>query len=201
MIKALIFDFGNVICKFDNNIFIKKISKYTNKSIPELNKLIYQKTSLPKQYETGLITSHEFFKKIKKLCTLKITRSEFIKAYTNIFTPIKTTFDLIKKLKLNYKLSLLSDTSKWDFNYGIKPVKIFKLFDTVSLSFKVKQMKPGKKLFFDALNKLDLEPKECIYIDDIKKYAKVANLIGINPIHYTSHKKLINSLKKLDVQI
>ena len=37
MIKAIVFDFGNVICKFDNGIFTKNISKYTNKSIEEIN--------------------------------------------------------------------------------------------------------------------------------------------------------------------
>lgn len=201
MIKAIIFDFGNVIYKFDNNIFLHKISKYTNKSFSELNKVIYQKSNLCKRYETGLITSDQFFRKIIKCSNLKISRSEFIKTYTNIFTPIPTTIKLIKKLKNNYKISLLSDTSYWDYYYGIKSTNIFKFFDTVSLSFRIKKMKPSKKIFLDVLKKLKLRPKECVYIDDIKKYTLAAQIIGFNTIHYTSHYKLINSLKKLNIKL
>ena len=60
MIKAVISDFGNVICKFDNGVFLKKISKYTDKSILELYYLIYTNSELPVLFETGKISSDEF---------------------------------------------------------------------------------------------------------------------------------------------
>ena len=201
MIKGIIFDFGNVISNFDNNIFLKKIAKHTEKTISELNELIYQKSDLVKKYETGLITSDEFFESIVMLCNLKISKEEFIKAYTSIFTPIKTTFDLIRKLKPNYRLALLSNTSEWDFNFGIKTTDIFNLFDAVILSYEVKEMKPGKKLFLEAINKLNLKPEECTYIDDIEEYVNAANQMGINSILYKSYDILIDELRKLKVNI
>lgn len=202
MIKAIIFDFGNVICSFDNSIFINRITKFTNKSFSELDKLIYHFSDLPKKYETGLISSDEFYKKIVKLCDLKISKSRFIKAYTDIFTPIQAIYDLVKKLKPHYKLALLSDTSEWDYKYGIKPNlgKLFNFFNTISLSFEIKEMKPGKKIFLDALYKLNLKPKQCIYIDDIQKHVESANKVGIHGIHYISYNKLIVSLKNLEVK-
>ena len=199
MIKALIFDFGNVVCEFDNNIFLRKISEFTDKSISELNELIYLSSDLPRTYETGSISSGQFFNEISKRCNLLMSKSEFIKAYSNIFTPIKTSFELIRKLKARYKLALLSNTSEWDFEYGIRPVEVFHLFDAVSLSFEVKALKPDKKIFYDSLTKLNIEPEECIYVDDIKEYVWVAQGIGIHPIHYTSHADLCDSLRKLNV--
>jgi len=198
MIKAIIFDFGNVICTVDNNIFLEKISKFTDKNISELKKLIYL-SDLPQKYETGSISSDEFFNKIVRKCSLSISKHEFIKAYTDIFAPIQTTFDLIKKLKAKYKIALLSNTSEWDFKYGEKPIEIFDLFDALSLSFKVKAMKPENKIFLDSLSKLHLRPEECVYIDDIEEYVKAANQMGIHGIHYISYEKLINSLKRLDI--
>lgn len=198
MIKAIIFDFGNVICTVDNNIFLEKISKFTDRTISELKELIYL-SDLPQKYETGLISSDEFFNEIVEKCSLSISKHEFIKAYTDIFAPIQTIFDLIRKLKTKYKIALLSNTSEWDFKYGIKPVEVFNLFNAVSLSFKVKAMKPENKIFLDSLNKLHLKPEECVYIDDIEEYVEVANQIGIHGIHYISYEKLINSLKRLDI--
>lgn len=200
-LKAVIFDFGNVICKFDNNIFLKKISRFSDKSVQELSELIYSSPdNLPRKYETGLITSDEFFNAVKEKCNLSISKEDFIEAYTKIFTPIPETFDLIKKLKSEgYKLALLSNTSEWDFEYGIKPIEVFNLFDAVSLSFEVKAMKPEKRIFYDSLEKLNLKPEECVYIDDIKEYVDVADEIGIKGIHYTSPSQLKASLIELKI--
>ena len=170
MIKAIIFDFGNVICSFDRDIFINKIAKFSDKSPLELKELIY--SSDPLRYssspltecETGKISSDEFYKRIKKMCNLSMPKEEFIKAHVYIFTPIKTTYDLIRKLKPNYRIALLSNTDKWIFEDYIKKIEIFDLFDSVSVSYKIKDAKPGKKIFLDAVKKLGVEPEECIYI-------------------------------------
>ncbi len=200
MIKAIVFDFGNVIYHFDNNIFLEKISGFTDKTASELNDLIYNSTNLPRQYETGLISSDKFFNEIRRKCNLSVSKSEFIKAYTDIFTPIRTTINLIRRLKSIYKIALLSNTNKWDFEHIIKTCEVYNLFDAVSLSFKVRAMKPDNKIFSDSICKLRLKPEECVYIDDIERYVEAAKQIGINGIHYTSYEKLISSLKKLSIQ-
>ena len=199
MIKAVIFDFGNVICKLDNSIFLRRISGYTEKPVPELAGLIYGKSDLPRLYETGLINSDSFFAGMVELCALRIKKEEFIRAYTDIFTPMPATFDLVRQLKTGYKLALLSNTSEWDFEYGIKPIEIFDLFDTVTLSYEVKAMKPDRKIYTDALNKLKLAPRECVYIDDIDEYAAAAREIGIHSFRYISPKKLAADLGGLGI--
>ncbi len=201
MIKGIIFDFGNVICNFDNNIFIEKISKHTKKTKEEIHDIIFNSSDLMKKYETGVISSDEFFNETVKRCSLSISKQEFIKAFTDIFTPIPTTFDLIKKLKPSYKLGLLSNTNEWDYEHAIKKTEVFNLFDAVTLSFEVKSKKPEEKIYRNILNKLKLKPEECTFIDDIAEYVESANNLGIKGIHYTSHESLIESLKNLNIQI
>jgi len=198
MIKAIIFDFGNVICRFDDNIFLNKLLKYTNKSFEQLNSLIYD-SGLIDKYESGSISSDETFEAIKKICGLSISKDEFIKAYSNIFTRLEDTINLIKKLKRNYKIGLLSNTNPWDFEINIKQVEIFDLFDAVSLSYEVGEKKPGKRMYMDILNKLKLKPDECVFVDDIKKNIEVASEIGLHGIHYTTYQKLVEKLKKLHI--
>jgi len=198
MIKAIIFDFGNVICRFDDNIFLNKLLKYTNKSFEQLNSLIYD-SGLIDKYESGGISSDETFEAIKKICGLSILKDEFIKAYSNIFSSVEDTIELIKKLKRNYKIGLLSNTNPWDFEINIKQVEIFDLFDAVSLSYEVGEKKPGKRMYMDILNKLKLKPDECVFVDDTKKNIEVASEIGLHGIHYTTHQKLVEKLKKLHI--
>lgn len=199
MITAIIFDFGNVICKFDNNLFLEKISKQTKKSVAEIKSLIYDQSDLPRLYETGNISSNEFYKRTVKLCELSISKENFIQAFTDKFTPINSTFEVIKKLDGHYKLALLSNTSEWDFNFGIKPTKILNYFDSVTVSFQVGAMKPDNKIYYDCLNKLNKKPSECIYIDDIKANSDKATKLGMHGVDYTSHSELLNSLKSINV--
>ena len=201
MIKAIIFDYGNVISALDNDLFLKEIAGFSEKTVSELHELIYVKSGLPKQFESGLISSDEFFTRIKNLCGLSMRHRDFIRAFTGIFTPIQSTLALIERLKPDYRLGLLSNTNEWDFKYEIEKIRVFDLFDTVTVSYRVKAMKPDKEIYLDALNKLGLTPEECIYIDDIKEYSDAACAIGIRGIHYIDHNSLLESLASLGCDI
>ncbi|MBU3941387.1 MAG: HAD family phosphatase [Nanoarchaeota archaeon] len=201
MIKAIIFDYGNVIWKWNNHIFLDKIVKKSNKSYEYIDNFIFL-SGLQDKFELGEISEIDFFRIIKEQCNLSITRKEFFKEYTDrLFEKISSTTVLIKKLKKDYKVALLSNTTKVDFDYLIKKLREFSLFDSVTLSFELGFAKPDKGIYLDALKKLNLRPDECIYIDDIKEYSDAASKLGIHGIHYTSYKNLIKELKKLNVKV
>ena len=194
MIKAIIFDFGNVICKFDYGLFVSKISGHSPKPAEEIRDLILRKSGLHRLYETGTISSDEFFNRTVSLCGLNISKEDFIQAYVTIFSPVNSTIELIKILKKNYKIALLSNTNEWHFNYAIKPLEIFEQFDAVTLSHEVKTMKPDPGIYEDCLMKLELQPHECIYIDDIRENSDQATKMGMTGIQYQSNDELLKSL-------
>ena len=201
MIKAVIFDFGRVICSFDNAKFIEGISKYTDRSVLELREILSGTSKIWLNYEMGVISSNEFFEKVAGMGRLKLSKKQFIKIFSDIFIPIETTYDLVRRLKPNYKLGMLSNTSEWHFEYGIKPVDIFNLFDAVTLSYEIKAMKPDKKLYSDILFKLKAKPEESVFIDDLKENIEGAEAVGIKGVQYLSYEKTIEGLRSLDIKI
>jgi len=180
MIKAVIFDYGNVIHKWDNDIFLKEFVKLSCMDYSHVVDVIFGQ-GLHDKLETGEISDIAFFKTIKDQLNL--------------------TISLIKKLKKNYKVALLSNTNKIDFEHVLKKSETFPLFDAVTLSFEAGHKKPEKQIYLDALKKLNLKPDECVFIDDIKEYSDAASKLGIHGINYTSYKNLIKELKKLNVRI
>jgi len=198
MIKAIIFDYGNVISSVDNDRFIKEISKATRKSGTELEQLISSSSDELRKFETGLITSDQFFERLIRQRGLNIDKESFIKVFTGRLTPKPETLELIRKLKAGYKLGLLSNTNEWDYEYEIKQCDVFSLFDSVTVSFKVGAMKPDRKMYIDALVKLGVQPDESVYIDDVREYVEAAGTLGIKSIQYTSHEELLQHLRKLD---
>jgi glucose-1-phosphatase len=201
MIRAIVFDFGNVICSFDIRIFQQNLLPYTSLSLDHLQHLRDPVTKLAVAYETGLMTSEEFFAEFVRLGGLSITREQFIHAYTSIFTPIEGTHELVRRLKGKYALGMLSNTNEWHFQYSIRPVPIFPLFDAVTLSYEVKAMKPARAIYDDMLRKLRVEPTECVYIDDLKENVEAAALLGMRVVHYTSHAGLLGELGRMGIEV
>jgi HAD superfamily hydrolase (TIGR01509 family) len=200
-ITAFIFDFGNVICSFDPQIFLARAQPYSSLSPDGLLAAFKQSHGTMREYETGLVTSEEFFARIRSACRLSVSKEDFIVAYTQIFAPIPSTYKLVRELKPRYKLGLLSNTNEWHFEYGIKPVEIFPLFDTVTLSYEVKAMKPAREIYFDALGKLGVPPAECFYIDDLEENVIAARELGMHAFLFRSGEELRESLTHLGVRI
>jgi len=199
-IRAIVFDFGRVICTFDLQRLIANLSRVTGAHPDEVRAHMPAVGALAVHYETGLLTSDEFFRKVSSLTGVHLEQEVFRQAYCDIFTPIPTTHELIRALKPHYKLALVSNTSEWHFEYGIKPVEVFPLFDTVTLSFQVGAMKPAEEVYRDALRKLELPARACVYIDDLAENVRAAAGLGFHAIHYTSPTALLAALDGLGIR-
>jgi putative hydrolase of the HAD superfamily len=201
MIDAVIFDFGNVLCTFDVEIFVRDIARRTGAPADHLARAFKRSTPLIIQYETGLISSDQFFKQVSHQVGITLSRSDFRKAYCSIFNAIPETLELVKHLHPHYKLGLLSNTNEWHFACAIQTLDIFPLFEAVSLSFEVKAMKPAHPPYRDVLEKLRLPAERCVYIDDVPQNVETATGLGMRAIQYTSHRALCSTLEEYGVRV
>lgn len=200
MIQAVIFDFGNVIYRFDPLVFISRVAPFSTMQVPDIRTKLRESTLLFERYETGRMTSDEFFLDMTTRLSLNMHREAFVEAFCSIFTPIPSTMNLIRQLKSTHRLGLLSNTSALHFEHVIAAAPVYPLFETVTLSFEVGTMKPAEAIYRNALQKLNLSPAECAYIDDIKENADAATALGMTGIHYTTHSALLSSLSAAGVQ-
>jgi putative hydrolase of the HAD superfamily len=200
-IQAVIFDFGRVISDFDIGKFVARAARSSALSESGLKETMAQTMQAADRYETGLMTSREFYASVCRIASLTMPEREFVGAWTDIFTPKPATLELVKLLKKRYRLGLLSNTNEWHFEFGIKPVGIFPLFDAVTLSFEVRAMKPDRRIYDDMLAKLNLPAGACVYIDDIAENVDAAAALGMRGIRYTTHEKLIEDLAKAGVEV
>jgi len=199
VIKAIIFDFGNVLCSFSVAKFFENLAQRSRCTVKELHDLLPEISRIAIEYETGLITSDQFYRQITVLTKMEISREEFIKAYVDIFAPIESTFDLIRRLKPHYRLGLLSNTNEWHFEHSIKTVSVYPLFDAVSLSYVVGAMKPKAAIYHDMLAKLGVEAGACVYIDDLPENVEAAAKLGMDGIVYSDHAALLRDLRSRGV--
>ncbi len=200
MIKAIIFDLGNVVVYFDQMITARKLEKYSNRDSNYIFEVITDK-NLVSLIETSKITPEEFYKRIKERIGLKLDYNAFVEKFENMFTLNHDVYNLLIKLKNKYKVYALSNVNKIHFDYLHNKYKFLDIFHDITLSYKVKARKPDKKIYEYAINKAKVKPNEIVYIDDIKEFSDMATELGINGINYTNTEKLIQDLRKLNVSI
>jgi len=198
MIRGILFDFGNVICSFDVDIFLATLHDWSGLDVETLRDRIYG-SRLHSRYERGEISSKEFHREVVRRIGIDVPVDELADRFSDIFTPLESTHRLIRALKGKYRLGLLSNTNEWHYLRYIRKVPVFPLFDSVTLSFEVGALKPEPEIYLDALRKLSLPPEECVFIDDIGRYAEGAAVVGIRGIQYTGPGELVRELYSLGV--
>ncbi|MBU0530393.1 MAG: HAD-IA family hydrolase, partial [Nanoarchaeota archaeon] len=169
MIKAILFDIGEVVIYEDFLSFFKKIEK-KHKLPPEtLYKSILHIDEWD-QYNRGKITEEELIKAILEKTHIEKDVIDYVKKWrTTIISPVPEVVKLIKKLKKNYKVFSLSNVDKETVKFVQKKWKLYYIFDGNVLSCDVGMIKPEKEIFDYALKKAGVTKDEVIFIDNYGK--------------------------------
>ena len=115
---------------------------------------------------------------------------------------IPGTVEILHKLKnKNYRLIALTNWSAETFPVAIRKYKFLELFEGIVVSGEIKMLKPFKEIYNYTLNKYNLVPKQCVFIDDRLNNVEGAIKCGIKGIQFESPKKLMVNLKKLKIEI
>lgn len=152
MIKAVIFDLGNVTVKFDEAPHFSRWAACGTKSFSEVKKY-YQNSSTRKAFERGEVTPKQFYDKFVEDLGLKISYRDFKDNYCDIFSRNEEVEKIIKSLKGKVKLVLLSNTNVLQYEFAKKKFKIIDSFDEYILSYEVGCRKPNPLIFFKAIKK------------------------------------------------
>lgn len=97
---------------------------------------------------------------------------------------------------LNVKRSILSNIGRESFDRLLNKVD-FSFFDDMVLSGDVGMVKPDARIFELAAARLEVEPEECILVDDMIANVEAAKRAGMVGVHYQSSAETIKALKVL----
>tara|TARA_B100000214_G_scaffold184881_1_gene133336 strand:- start:1884 stop:2516 length:633 start_codon:yes stop_codon:yes gene_type:complete len=194
-INAIIFDLGAVIL----NINYQKTIEEFKKLGVENPAYLYSKktqTNLFNQLEIGKISEDYFLKKMQKK-TNKASFYQIKNAWNAMLLDLpKNRMNLIRKLRKEYQIYLLSNTNiihinKLKKNLGKKKYNNFyNLFDKVYYSHTIGFRKPDKEAFLLILKNHNLNPKKVLFIDDSPQHITGAKNIGINTHHLKSNQDI-----------
>lgn len=189
IIKNIIFDFGGVIINIDH----QKVERaFKNIGLNNFEVLFNQASQTPvfQEFEKGIISEFEFRKQIRKISGLKVEDDVLDHAWNQIIGdyPLQR-INLLKKIRKNYKLFLLSNTNCIHYRYYISMFRKkfgfdFKsLFDNTYWSFQIGLRKPDPDPYVYLLNNEKLNAEETLFIDDSVQNISAAEKLNILAFH------------------
>lgn len=186
MIKAVIFDIGNVLISFNPKAYLSGMFTITE-TVEALYNIIFRSDEWVR-LDMGTLSHNE-------AVDIHISRHpEYSKEihmamdnWHSMLTSVEGMEAVLQELKSKgYKLYYLSNYHELASEYILSYYSFFDLFDGGVFSFAEKTIKPGTRIYEILLERYKLNAKECVFIDDMTENVETAESLGIKGIQFQS---------------
>ncbi len=198
MIKTVIFDVGNVLVDFDWEGYIDKLFQNADKNfVMKINDAVWGKGRW-ERLDAG-DNPEEVFNNI--ISQAPEYENEFQIIFRRIGETLRKrpeTPNWIKSLKeKGYQVLYLSNYSHYVMKANPDVLDFLPLMDGGVFSCDVKLVKPQREIYECIAEKYNLNPSECVFIDDLERNVKGAKDFGFEAIQFVTLKQTQEDLKKI----
>lgn len=201
MINVIVFDIGNVLAPFVweeclreqgfGEDMIRRIGKATVES--ELWKELDRSAGLEEELiERFVAQAPEIAPEIRRFLQISNTA---VREYDY-------SAGLIDRLKENgYKVYLLSNYGGRNYQYALEHFEFIRHADGGVISYEVGYVKPEPGIFRALIQKYGFDPREALFLDDVRANVEAAAAQGFHTIHFTGLKEALEEMHSLHIKI
>lgn len=191
-----LFDLGGVFFDWDPNHFFINIFKDLEERQYFLNEICNDAWNI--QQDAGRSIKDAELELIPKFPKYE---KQIKMYYANHRNMIKGTFtksiEILNYLKKNnYECYVLSNWSAETFIGMTENYPFLKKFDGLLISGEEKLIKPNLDIYQLAIERFDLDPHKCVFIDDKLENIETAKKLSFHTIHLTNPKTINAEIKK-----
>ena len=181
--KNIVFDFGNVIGKFDGHYILRQFCS-SEQDLELLFDVIFSGWG---ELDKGTVDYNENIENVVRRVPARLedTVRSFFRGWPEHIIPIRQTADFIRELKdRKVPIYLLSNAPTY-FAEWAQRIDTLRLFDGIVFSAPLKMAKPEPAIYQYLFQTYDLKPEECFFIDDLEKNIRAAKEAGMDGIIFT----------------
>lgn len=199
MIKNIVFDVGKVLVDFDWQGFMDTLA-----FPPEIYEKVANATVLSdlwNEFDRSRMSDEEILQGF--LEKAPDCETEIMRFWNNMGNCIKRydyAHSWIQSLQeMGYRVYLLSNYSRRMYFQSIEELSFVEQVDGAVFSFEVQATKPEREIYDALLEKYQLNPTECVFLDDNRSNIIAANQLGMATIHFHTKSQAEEELKSLGV--
>ena len=163
--KVVVFDLGKVLVDFDYSIAIRRFAKRSEAGLEQIQRLVDSPIQI--DYESGKITTDEFYAAIRDGAGFRGDRSAFVSIFADIFSPMETMIEFFERLKpYGIPTCVFSNTNEIAIGHIREGFPFYSVFDNYVLSFEEGNMKPDTPIYEVVEQRTGESGASILYIDD-----------------------------------
>ncbi len=194
MIKTIVFDIGNVLVKFDWKPYIYETFEQT--TADAVANAVWG-TGYWEEFDRGVLSDEEILKLMEKAAPeyKKEIHQAFEHAgkYLNQFSYAKPWIRELKEQ--GYRILYLSNYGETLMKMRPDVLDFIPLMDGGIFSCFVKRIKPDPKIYKILCDTYELDPKECLFIDDNRANIDAAKDFGLRTVLFEGYEKSFEIIK------
>lgn len=199
MIKNIIFDFGNVLVEYN----IKEFMLNKGMSQEMIKRILKASIMGPywDEFDRGAITEEEAIAGFLSLDPdIEKELHTVFDNITGMLTKRDFAIPWVKELKAaGYNVYYLSNYSKKAFDECADSIGFIEFMDGGIMSHRELVVKPNPEIYKRLIERYELIPEECVFIDDTEKNVDVARALGMQGIVFTTQEAAVSELKDMGV--
>ncbi len=201
MIRAFLFDIGNVLVRFDFSRAVRALAALSD--VRDEADALHRMDEVKLGYEDGQISRADFLREAFHILGYRGTQAQFIAAWQGIFTENAPMTSLVRALRGRFPLVLLSNTNDMHVEGLFRDFPVFAHFTGATYSYEAKASKPHRPIYEMACRTHGLDPGTTFFIDDLAANIATARELGFQAHHYhhDRHDELLAAVRKAGVEL
>ena len=201
MIRAFLFDIGNVLVRFDFSRAVRAVVPFSD--VADEADALHRMDAVKLGYEDGQISRADFLHEAFRILGYRGTEAQFIAAWQGIFTENEPMTLLVRALRGKFPLFLLSNTNDMHVEGLFRDFPVFAHFTGATYSHEAKASKPHRAIYEIACRTHGLDPRTTFFIDDLAANIATAREIGFHAhqYHHDRHGELLAAVRGAGVEL
>jgi len=196
MIHTIIFDFGGVLVDWNPRYLYSDYFQDDQKMEWFLENICTDEWNLEqdrgRSLKEGTQILVEKFPEFQKEIEMYYGQWE-----TMLKDSIPGTVEILYELKSKFPVFGLTNWSAETFPIALKRFNFFQVFNGILVSGEEKLIKPDSKIFERMMDKFQLNPENCLFIDDNLKNVEASRAFGLHTLHFKNPEELRKDLVQL----
>lgn len=198
-IRAVFFDLGGVIVRTEYQAPRQRLAERFGMDYEDIDKIVFGGgvNGSAARASIGEITEEQHWHNVMK--TLKLPVSEYERVRDEFFAGDvidREILNFLRSLKPGYKTGLISNAWSGLRGYIVRE-KFDDAFHHMVISAEVGVAKPDPKIYHIALEQLQVQAKEAVFVDDVLENIEVCEKVGMKGIHFKDADQAIKEIKEL----
>ncbi len=203
MIKNIVFDVGKVLIGWSPEVSMEMIG-FSEEEKQAVMHALFRDRSIWNEEDRGVLTREEMSDfLVSKAPELEDLIRRFYENAVISVTPKDYSRTWITDLRnAGLKVYVLSNFGEYAQKRAVElgAINFMDLLDGYIYSYMIHEVKPDRAIFDALVKKYDLDPGECLFIDDVEDNVRGARAAGMQGLVFTGYEDAVSAMHDMGLE-